>query len=86
MQTGELKELCAVKEFHADDGGKWYVLPGEMTAIDAIKLIADKLHISKDQVQETRGYVKDGVFLYLRRSWENVPTGAAAVWAMTVRR
>ena len=86
MQTGKLKEIYTAREFHGEDGGKWYVLPGEMTAIDAIKLIADKLHISKDKVQETKGYVKNGIFLYLRKSWEKVPAGAADVWAMTVRR
>lgn len=85
MQTSKLKKLYTVREFYADDGSKFYVLPGEMSAIDAIKLIADKLHISNDKVRETRGYV-EGNFLYLRKSGDPVPEGAVDVWAMTVRR
>lgn len=91
MQTSELKKLYTVKSFTStkecdgEPGTRWYVLPGEMSAIDAIKLVADKLHVSKDKVTETRGYVLDDK-LYLRKSWEKVPTGASDVWAMTVRR
>ncbi len=91
MQTSELKKLYTVKEFITTEGcegkvgTKWYVLPAEMTAIDAIKLVADKLHISKDKVQETQGYVR-GDKLYLRNSWEKAPKGTSDVWALTVRR
>ena len=91
MKVKELKELYEIEEFVTTENcegelfEKWFVLPAEMSAIDAIKLVANKLHVSNDKVAETRGYVVENK-LYLRKSWEKVPEGAEDVWAMTVRR
>lgn len=91
MKSNELASIYTIKNFITTEecngvkGTRWYVLPGEMSAIDAIKLVAHKLHISKDKVTETRGYVFDNK-LYVRKAWEKVPTGASDVWALIVRR
>lgn len=90
MTTSELKRIYTIEVFTTTEedegrvGTKWYVLPGEMTAIDTVKMVADKLHISKDNIVESRGYVRNGK-LYLRKSWEKKPNGTKDVWALVVR-
>ena len=91
MEVKELKKLyeieCYVTTKGCDgkEGKKWYVLPAEMSAVDAIKMAANKLHVGSDKILETRGFVV-GDKLYLRKSWQKVPMGAVDVWAITVRR
>ena len=90
MKASELMErytmmtYVTTKECEGVEGQKWHLLPAEMTAVDAIRFVANKLKISQDKVLETRGYVKNDC-LYLRKSWEKVPKGAVDVWAMSVR-
>lgn len=90
MTTSELKKIYTIEDFtttkecKGKDGARWYVLPGEMTAIDAVKMVADKLHISKDNIVESKGYVCNNK-LYLRKSWEKKPNGTKDVWAVTVK-
>lgn len=90
MTTSELKKIYTIEDFITTEecegkvGARWYVLPGEMTAIDAVKMVADKLHVSKDNIVESRGYVCNNK-LYLRKSWEKKPNGTKDVWALVVR-
>ena len=89
MKANELKQytmrtFITTKECDGVEGKKWYLLPAEMTCIDAIRYVANKLKIGQDKLLESRGYVlKDA--LYLRKSWEKVPKGAEDVWVVTVR-
>lgn len=91
MEVKELKKLyeieCYVttKDCDGKEGKKWYVLPAEMSAVDAIKLVANMLHIGTSKLVETRGYVLDDK-LFLRKSWDKVSKGTEDVWAITVRR
>ena len=91
MEVKELKKLYEIEEYvttkncMGKEGQKWFVLHAEMTAIDAIKLVANKLHVGSEKVLETRGYVQNDK-LFLRNSWEKVPKGATDVWAISLRR
>ena len=90
MDAKELKKIYEIEEYVTTKncvgrvGSKYYVLPAEMTAVDAIKIVANKMKVGVNRVLETRGYVQDNR-LFLRKSWEKVPMGAVDVWAMTVR-
>lgn len=87
MNIKELKETYGVSTFYDEDGKRWYAVFSDISAIDAIRLVADKAKVSMDRIIETRGYIGGTRhdLLFLRSSWEKVPKNAWDVWALTVR-
>lgn len=84
MKTSELKKFYTVEKFKGIDGNPdFYVLPREMTVIDALKLVGSLTHIGVDKLIETAGYIKDNQ-LFLCGSKDEVK-GTRAVWAVTRR-
>lgn len=67
-----------------EDKKTWYVLQGDIPALEAIKQVAKAIKISADKIVETRGYVRDDQ-LFLCKTGEKIPRGSKAVWAITRR-
>lgn len=67
---------------------RYYVVSGELTAIDAILTVARVTHISKDKFQENRAYVtgEDEEDLFFVGAKEPIPNGARLVWAIEKRK
>ncbi len=85
MNIKELKEQYKIEIFYGESNEKWYVLPAEMSVIDAIRMVADKAKVSMDKILETRAYVAYNN-LFTMTSWEIAPPSATRiVWALTVR-
>lgn len=67
-----------------DDKKTWYVLQGDIPALEALKQAAKQIKSSVDRIVETRGYVIDDQ-LFLCKTGEKIPRGSKAVWAITRR-
>ena len=85
MEINDLKNYNVEQYVDDDTKETYYVVDGELSAIDAIKLVANRLHVNKDNVRETRGYVI-GDKMYFAKSSEKVLANATKVWSVSVER
>lgn len=67
---------------------RYYVVSGDLTAIDAILIVARVTHISKDKLQENRAYVTgdEEEDLFFVGTNDPIPDGARVVWAIEKRK
>lgn len=58
-------------------------MSGELSAADAVKLVANRLHENSNRVHETRAYTQ-GDYLYFAGAKEEIPSDCTEVWALTI--
>lgn len=83
MEIKDMEDYEIERYWSDETKTRYYVVSGELSAADAVMLVANRLHKNSDRVHETRGYTQ-GNYLYCVGAKEKIPADCAEVWAITI--